>query len=373
MKVVMLTCSTGQGHNAAAEAVREALLRGGAQCETLDVLSFLGKRASGVIAGAFVGLAVNTPRAFGLMYQAGEKLSDTLGDRAKSPVYLANTLYADHLAEYLAQSAADAAVCPHLFPAEALTCLKRAGRVSARCYFVSTDYTCIPFLDETDMDEVFIPSEDLAVEFTTRGMDERRLFASGVPVSARYAAPRDRAAARAQLHVPGDIPVFLVMTGGEGCGDAVTLARGILMRLQTRDARVFVLTGRNERLRERLNAALGADARAVAAPFTTQVALYMDACDVLLSKPGGISSTEAAVRGVPLIHTAPIPGCETLNARFFSQRGMSILAPDDASAADSALRLAADQAQRARMLAAQRQYVPQNAADIIAKRIIANM
>ena len=57
--------------------------------------------------------------------------------------------------------------------------------------------------------------------------------------------------------------------------------------------------------------------------FTEQMPLYLSACDVVFTKPGGLTSTEAAVIGVPIIHTAPIPGCETINRRFFMRAGMS--------------------------------------------------
>ena len=95
----------------------------------------------------------------------------------------------------------------------------------------------------------------------------------------------------------------------------------------------------------------------------------MDACDVLLTKPGGLSSTEAAVKGVPLVHVAN-PGVEALNAQFFAERGMSIFASSEDSAADNAIRLAADAPARARMLEAQRQYLVRNAAERIATRIL---
>ena len=184
MKAILLTCSTGQGHNSAAQAVSEALARRGAVCETADALAFLGERASEVITDAFVNIAVRTPRAFGFMYGVGEKLSEGLADRLKSPVYLANALYAENLRKHLEENEIDVAVCPHLFPAEALTFLKKRGMTRTRCYFVSTDYTCIPFLEETDLDAVFLPDASLAPEFAARGMPRAKLIPAGIPVSA---------------------------------------------------------------------------------------------------------------------------------------------------------------------------------------------
>lgn len=366
MKTVILTCSTGQGHNSAALAVREALEERGAVCEVRDALAFLGDNVSDAITGAFVNIAVKTPRAFGFMYAAGEFIRS---DKRKSPVYFANALYAENLRRYLEEEEVDAAVCPHLFPAEALTYLKRKHALPARCYYVSTDYACIPFLEETDMDVVFTPHADLSGQFVRRGIRPERLFPTGIPVRNEYLSSQNRADARALLDLPAGLPCYLVMTGGEGCGDAGTLTKKLLERLKNRDARIVVLTGRNAALRESLETRFGEDVRVHAVAFTERVPLYMDACDVLLTKPGGISSTEAAVKGIPIVHTPPIPGVETHNAQFFAERGMSILAPTEDSAAENAIRLAGDAEQCARMLAAQRQYLDRGAAERIAAHI----
>lgn len=366
MKAVLLTCSTGQGHNSAALAVRQALEQRGAECDIQDALAFLSENVSKTIEEAFVNIAVKTPRAFGFLYAAGEFLSS---ERRKSPVYFANALYAENLRRYLVENEIDAAVCPHLFPAEALTYLRKKQHLSARTYYISTDYACIPFLEETDMDAVFTPHPDLTDSFVKRGVPAELLLASGVPVDQAYTAHVEKADARLTLDLPVDLPCYLVMTGGEGCGDAQTLTKKLLEKLKGRDARIIVLTGHNGQLLRALESRFGGDFRVLAVPFTHQVPLYMDACDVLLTKPGGISSTEAAVKGIPMVHT-PIPGVETHNAQFFSERGMSVFAPNEDSAAENAIRLAADLPQRTRMLAAQKQYLSASAADRIAARIL---
>ena len=366
MKAVLLTCSTGQGHNAAAQAVSQALENRGVSCETLDALAFLGENASDLITGAFVNIAVRTPRAFGFLYQAGEFISS---ERRKSPVYYANSLYAENLHRYLTENEVDVAVCSHLFPAEALTYLKRKRELKARTYFVSTDYACIPFLEETDMDKVFVPEASLVSQFVRRGLSQDVLDASGIPVLDKYRYATDQAAARETLELPPDIPAYLIMTGGEGCGDPMTIVRKLIERCKGMDVRAIVMTGRNAALGEALRRRFEGDPRVVTVPFTEQVSLYMDACDVLLTKPGGVSSTEAAVKGIPMIHTLPIPGCETLNAQFFAERGMSVLAPNPDSAADNALRLGLDSQQRARMREAQKQYMSPDAGAHIAQVI----
>ena len=108
-------------------------------------------------------------------------------------------------------------------------------------------------------------------------------------------------------------------------------------------------------------------------PFTDKVALFMDAADMVFTKPGGLTSTEAAVKNVLLVHTPPIPGCETINAQFFSSRGMSVCPGANASPeaiADAAYDLWQDKDKQQKMLAAQRKNCNPDAADDICRFII---
>ena len=107
----------------------------------------------------------------------------------------------------------------------------------------------------------------------------------------------------------------------------------------------------------------------LAVPFTDQVPAYMHAADVLLSKAGGISSAEAAVLGVPLVHTMAIPGVETQNAAFFAAHGMSFFAQNPDEAARFADRLVYDRKAAARMLDAQRAHMKRDGAEEIVRRI----
>jgi len=364
LKILLLTCA---GHGtAAALSVKAALEKRGAACEVCDALALLGDTVSDAMAAAFANVAVNTPRAFGFLYADG---GFAASGRRKAPVYAANALYAENLRRYLLENEFDAAICPHLFAAEAITFLRRQHGLSIKSYFVSTDYLCVPFLEEIEADGIFTPHADLAAQFTRRGVPAGLLEPAGVPILDSYAHAFAKADARAALDLPLDPPCFLVMTGSEGC-DALTLTRKLLERLKNRDARVVVLAGRSAQLADAVRSRCGSDVRVSVVPFTERVPLYMDACDVLLTRPRGVPSTEAAVKGVPMIHTPPLSAAETHNAQFFSERGMSIVAVNEDSAADNALRLLADEAQRERMLAAQRQYLAPGAADRIAARVL---
>lgn len=368
-KVLVLSCNTGQGHNSAGLAVKEALERQGAFCELRDTLSFARRNTSRTISGGYVGMTTKAPALFGGVYRLGGAVSGLLHKR-KSPVYYANRRYAPQLGAYIRAGGFDAVVMPHLFPAEALTYLKKQG-LSVPCYAIATDYACIPFWEETEPDFFFLPHGDLKGEFASKGIPEEKLLCWGIPVSARYNQRMEKAEARRRLNLPEGEPVFLVMTGSMGFGDISSFTLDLLLQ-SPKSSQILILTGRNDALKARIEHDFASDSRVRAVPFTREVPVYMDACDVLLSKPGGLTSTEAAVKNVPLVHTRPIPGCETKNAAFFAARGLSQCSADPKAAAVLAARLAGDEAAKQAMLAAQRTEIPCDSADRIAAFILGN-
>ena len=361
MKTLILSCNTGQGHNAAGKALLEALRLREQPCEMLDTLQFGSRNASAYISGGYIKVTQTIPSLFGQMYRAGELISSS---KRKSPVYFANTLYANKLARYIEENGFDTVLSPHLFPAEALTYLRRKHGLKVRSFGVATDYTCTPFWEETDVDAFFIPQEALRAEYERKGFASERLITTGIPVSRAFREKHAHAEARALLALPAEGELYLLMTGSMGFGDVPDLVRELCRRAEP-NATVLILVGRNARLQAKLESDFADEPRVRCVPFTKQVPLYMDACDVLLTKPGGLSSTEAAVKNVPFVHTAPIPGCETVNARLFAEHGLSIATRTPVESAEAAVRLARDPALAQRQLEAQRAFVNANAADDI--------
>ncbi len=362
MKILVLSCGTGQGHNSAAAAVREAFLRHGHDCVIADPLQFGRKHTAGVVAATYNGIIKNAPGAFGAIYKAGDLYSAT---GLTSPIYFANTLYAKHLRGYIEENGFSAVVCTHLFAMEALTALKkRRADFAVPCYGVLTDYTCIPFLAETHLTGYFIPSEELKAELAGRGMEKELLFGTGIPVAHRFEEPMEKTAAREALMLPQDVPTVLVMSGGVGCGHLDALCRALTERA-TRPFVACVLTGRNEKLKAELDAAFCDNDCVRTVAFTDKANVYMRAADVMITKPGGLTSTEAAVANVPLVHLLAFSGCETKNAAFFAAHGMAEKADDVETAADKAWELIENKDSAADMCAMQRRFIPAGAADRI--------
>ena len=366
MKILILSCRTGEGHNSAAKAVMEALSGAGAECVLIDALTFSGKAPNEIVTMSYNRMIVKAPSMYGLIYKAGDLYSST---RLASPVYWANSLYAENMLHYIKNAGFDAVVCSHLFPMETLTCLRRKKRLAQKCYGILTDYTCIPFLEETELDAYFIPHALVAEDCIKKGMPAEKIITTGIPVFEKFTERTEKKNAREALSIPLDSKMFLIMTGGAGCGKVLDLCDGILEK-STANPFVVVLSGKNEHLKQNLDRRYGSGGKVRAVPFTRDVPLYMNAADVLITKPGGISSTEAAAVNVPLCLAMAIPGCETKNAALFQRLGMSVNAASAADAAEKAVNLMENEEMKERICAAQRAQINPHASRDIAAYIL---
>ncbi len=349
MKILILSCDTGEGHNAAGRAVKEAAQMRGHQVEMLDMFLLKGKRTSRAVGGTYVKIVTHVPRLFGFIYHLGTLITSA---KHKSPVYYANALMAKRLAAYIDENHFDIVITPHLFPAEAMTYMKKKGMMSIPAIGIGTDYTCIPFWEETNLDAYVIPHEDLVEEYMQRGIPLEKLYPFGIPVSQAFAAPEANAIRHSRLHretsqdphpnaslsyirgflrveartickLPQDVPIYLVMNGSMGAGKLALFAAQLSLRCKQKE-HIIIICGSNERLRKLLSREFYFNKRVHVLGYTNHVAQYMDACDVIFTKPGGLTSTEALVKNTPIVHTAPIPGCETANRDFFTQRHLSV-------------------------------------------------
>ena len=177
-RILILSCFTGEGHNSAAKAMHSAFDALEVPSRIMDPVSFQGKHAQHFISSFYNGMIRRTPKAFGALYKAGA-LYDATG--WVSPVYLANAAYAERLNRFLEAQHYTDVVCTHLYGMEAMTALKKRGKNSVPAYGIMTDYTCIPFLAETELDGYFTPHASLSDDLIRRGMPADKAVPLGNP------------------------------------------------------------------------------------------------------------------------------------------------------------------------------------------------
>lgn len=319
MKILILSCNTGEGHNAAGRAIQEAAVRLGHEADLKDAMLLKSRRTSKIISGLYIGIVKRFPHLFGFIYKLGSLISNR---HLKSPVYWANTRLAKQFDRCITEGGYDIIVTPHLYPAETLTYMKRHHMLSIPVVAVGTDYTCIPFWEETECDYYVIPHEDLADEYVKRGVPRHKLLAYGIPVSHAFTRHTPKEPAKEKCHLDPHTPAFLIMSGSMGFGKLAVFAMSLYKQCKNNE-HIIIICGNNKKIYSVLKKEFRGIDRVHILGYTTHVSLYMDACDVIFTKPGGLTSTETLVKEIPTVHTAPIPGCETKNSLFFTKRGLS--------------------------------------------------
>lgn len=366
--ILILTCSTGEGHNSAAYALKTELLSKGIQSELVDPIIFKGEKAKELVSSCYNNLIKKNPSVFGAIYKLGDWYSST---RLPSPVFWVNASYADQLERYIIEKQFDAVICTHLYGMEAMTAILKKRPSLIPCYGVLTDYTCIPFTGDTKLSGYFVPHEDMKQYLMDNHIPEECIHVTGIPVDSRFDQHISKDTARDTLKIDRKAKVYLLMTGGVGCENMMGICDAMLPALRGND-QLLVMTGKNEAMKYKLDKKYQACSQIQTVAFTKQVEYYMAAADVILTKPGGLSSTEAAVVNTPLVHVNAIPGCETYNATFFSEHGMSLWAKNNHQAVQFAQLLAHDTAKSEKMRAAQREYIYPHAAQMIVQEICKN-
>lgn len=361
MKILILSCKTGGGHDAAGFAVKEALEKQGHEAVMFDYLTLAGQKVSDTVGDVYVNTAKKMPHVFGAVYQIGMAASRIM---RKSPVYYVNGKMGKYLGAYLEAEHFDAILMPHLYPAETITYMKRHGFHIPFTAAIMTDYTCIPFWEETDCDYYVVAHEEMVDKCVKRGIPREKLLPLGIPVSEKFSKKADKRKAREYLHLPLEGIHYLLIGGSMGAGDLEKLTQQFC---RTREEGEFltVVCGNNKKIFQKMKKNFREEEAVFLVGQTRQMALYMKACDMIYTKPGGLTSTEAAVSGIPIVHTAPIPGCETANKKFFVKHGLSLAPRSMEAQMRKGRALLKDREKTAEMKKAQKQVIPADSAEKI--------
>ena len=319
LRLLILSCNTGEGHNSAARALKGCFEAQNISCEIRDALAFWSPEKSKIISKGHVFIYRKMPKLFGVSYRFEENHPPKKGD--ESLIYDLVIKGCDSLYEYLSENKYDAVICTHVFSAMMITELKKRRRYSVKSYFVATDYTCSPGVNQTALDAYFIPHKKLTEEFCENGIPEAKLVPSGIPVRTDFYKKTDPKEAKDLLSLPRNKKVVLLMCGSMGCGPIKTLAEYLPQQIPS-DSLLVVICGNNRRLYKSLTKYPLPDNMRVLG-FTSRMPLYMDAADLILTKPGGLSTTEAAVKALPMLFIDAVPGCETRNIEFFLKNGFA--------------------------------------------------
>jgi len=370
-RIAVLHATAGSGHKRAAEALAAAVagLDPRATVREVDTLVFASRWYRGTYAASYNAMAAHAPRLWGALYHSWAMAPV---NRSTAPVRLAlDRLNLRRLVRVVERERPDAVVCTHFLPVEALSPQRGRG-VGAPLYCVITDFAVHPFWAFPHVDRYFVAAAAVADELAGHGVPRGRIEVTGIPVDPRFAERIGREAARERFGLDPARPLVLVMGGGHGVGPLGELAErltGLAPGLQ-----VLVVCGTNARLRDQIDhLPAGRIGRIRTLGFTHEVSVLLEACDVVVGKAGGLTCSEALVKGAPLVVFKPTPGQEVRNARFLAAAGAAVHADSVEEVTATAARWLGDPAERERVRQAQARLARPEAAAAIARRVLADV
>jgi len=311
----------GVGHTAAADAVRARLEERGIRGEVVDSYRYAASFFSKVVSDGYIGMVRTIPQVYGFIYDRAERAKEAGGFRVWAAEFTARNLQ-----RLIKRMKPSVVVCTHAFPCNAMAAYKRLYDPTIPVLGVVTDFVVHPFWIYRNIDAYAVATAEMRATLIAKGIDPGRVRVDGIPVDLKFAdRSRSRGEIRAALDLPLDRPVLLVMGGGLGLGPVAATARA-LAHLD-REVTLVVIVGRNARLQRKVEEAARSyqyDTRVLG--FVDNVADYMLASDILLTKPGGLSTSEALSADIPMVLIRPLPGQEERNAGYLAQRGAALRA-----------------------------------------------
>ena len=351
-KVLLLSCNTGEGHNSCARAVKECFESHGCTCEVADSLLFISEKASKFICNWHVRIYRRLPRLFKTGYKEVENHASPF--RRDTAVYEYLTSGSERLYEYIISGGFDAVVCTHIFAALALSDMLEKHPLPLTTAFIGTDYTCSPGTADSNLQYYFIPDASLIEEFASCGVSREKLVPSGLPARREFYLRGGEAEAKRALGIPAEHGHILLMCGSMGCGPITELTKELAARM-TDAEELTVICGTNDKLFDKLGAEFAPAKNVHIKARVEDMPLYMHASEVYMTKPGGLSTTESAAMGLPMVLIDAVAGCEEHNLSYFTALGGAVTADEPAELAEAALRLLRDENARREMSRALKQ------------------
>jgi processive 1,2-diacylglycerol beta-glucosyltransferase len=371
-RVLILSASAGAGHLRAAEAVQRAFQQTGAAREVrhLDVLQYTNPLFRNLYSKTYLDMVNTMPEVLGWLY---DQLDDPGQDDRLRVAF--EKLNAGPLIKQLKQFQPEIVVCTHMTPAGIISWLKSHGKIAARQAIVVTDFDVHALWLCRHYEQYFVALDETRAHLEEMGVPASKVTVTGIPIDPEFARPKDPTAMRRRHGLDPDPgrATILVSAGGFGVGRIETLLAA-LEKLR-HPAQVVAVCGRNQELHAQLAARAASEpagARVKLRPvgFTTEMDELMAASDLIVGKPGGLTTSEALARGLVFVVVNPIPGQEERNSDHLLEEGAAIRCNNLPVLAYKIDRLLDDPARLAAMRASARRLGRPNAAIDVVNRLL---
>jgi processive 1,2-diacylglycerol beta-glucosyltransferase len=324
-RVLLLSASSGAGHVRAAQALEKAFAaRGDCIVEHVDAIEYVSKLFQRIYDNAYISMVRSAPELMGVLYESTDQ--PWKNPRQRLALDRLNT---GPLIRMLKRVQPDLCVATHFLPAEIIAWLIAKKKLRARNAIVVTDYDVHAMWLCKTVNRYYVAMDE-AAEFLARiGVPREILRVTGIPIDPLFAVPANRLGFRTRFGLDAETKVILVSAGGYGVGPVEQLVQDLLA--MQKPWQIVAIAGKSEKMKARLeeisrkagNLASGSK-RLLPVGFTSEMDQYMAAADLLVGKAGGLTTSEALARELPMALIEPIPGQEERNADHLLEAGAAI-------------------------------------------------
>jgi processive 1,2-diacylglycerol beta-glucosyltransferase len=315
--------TVGQGHNSASNALAQYLEKRGHTIEILDTYKFLNKMIGEAFDKGYTFMGRSFPKLNEMIYESAERVSGKAAMKNFFP-FAFSDLTKYKMQRYIEEKKPDVIVCTIIFSAILLTQLKETGTIDKRIrlYGIVTDYALHPFWEYTALDYFVVANELMVPSVVLRGIPEEKILPIGIPVRACFSKTVPKEEAREKLGLQKEPLTLLITSGGRGFGAVTQL---VAQADKMDGVHIVAVCGTNTLLKHRLESKKFKNIVHIFG-YLNNIDEYIDAADVIVTKPGGLSTSEAIAKKKLLILTPPLPGVEDINLVFLVNNSLAVCA-----------------------------------------------
>ncbi len=319
-RVILMYISEVSGHRNAAIAIEKALRVLSPELEILSINAFkyTNPVAEKITNGIYMGIIKVMPRIWDYLYDNPKVVSRV--EKAKKNIHKANS---PKLKRLFDRFNPEAIVCTQAFPCGMVADYKKTYGLDAKLVAVLTDYAPHSYWIYDDVDFYITPSEDIGESLVRKGVDSLKVKPLGIPFDHKFNEIAERKDLLSKYKLDPSLPIVLIMGGGQGLGPIKTIVRS-LERSRT-ELQEIVVAGTNTRLLDSLKRKIKRYKKKVLLfGYTHHINELMSLADVVISKPGGVTTAEALSLGKPMVIVKPLPGQEASNTSYLCAKGAAI-------------------------------------------------
>ncbi len=308
------------GHRSAAEAIEKEIKRLEPDSEILNINAFryTNPISEKVINSIYMGVIKKAPQVWDYLYDNPRVVKRL--EKIKEAIHKTNSIKLKTLFDKFRP---DAVICTQAFPCGMVADYKEIYRSNILLMAVLTDYAPHAYWVYDTVDYYITPCQDVSGRLTEKGVAPEKIKPFGIPFDSKFNAEVKKEAVIKKLKLNPDLPTILIMGGGHGLGPIKTIVKSLETVKQ--GFQEVIVAGANKKLYNSLKRKIKKYKKNILLfGFVDDIHELMSIADIIITKPGGITTAEALAKGLPMVIVHPIPGQEVSNTNYLIEKGAAV-------------------------------------------------